>query len=215
MRKRAAKYPFGTIVADGPDNTLATTLAVGVFTKPGQKDPVELRRWSSTGGDVRNDRAISAEIAEFLKQHGVRQTVVADRIMGCPHEEGVDYPMGESCPRCPFWRTVDRFTHRPITSPALNLTPEEVLAELSVARATQPIVALAAADLHRKALMAPLLTAIEQGLANPAGLPEGATILFNYAMYLMAKWRERRAYPLVVRWLSLPGEGAFDIVALS
>ena len=30
-------------------------------------------------------------------------------------------------------------------------------------------------------------------------------------MYLLAKWREPRAYPYVVRWLSLPGEAPFDI----
>ena len=30
-------------------------------------------------------------------------------------------------------------------------------------------------------------------------------------MYLLAKWREPRAYPYVIRWLSLPGEAPFDI----
>ena len=33
---------------------------------------------------------------------------------------------------------------------------------------------------------------------------------FSYALYLLAKWREPRAYPYVLRWLSLPGEAAFD-----
>jgi hypothetical protein len=31
----------------------------------------------------------------FLKTHAVRSTVVADGIIGCPHEEGVDYPEGK------------------------------------------------------------------------------------------------------------------------
>jgi hypothetical protein len=26
-----------------------------------------------------------------------------DRNMGCPHEEGEDFPDGEDCPFCPFW----------------------------------------------------------------------------------------------------------------
>jgi hypothetical protein len=36
--------------------------------------------------------------------------VVADRIVGCPHEEGIDYPDGEKCPECPFWATRDRWS---------------------------------------------------------------------------------------------------------
>jgi len=30
--------------------------------------------------------------------------VVTDGIIGCPHEEGIDFPVGEGCPYCPFWR---------------------------------------------------------------------------------------------------------------
>jgi hypothetical protein len=108
------KYPLGTIAANGPDNKLATKLAVSVFIRPGDKEPVELRRWVTTGGDVRKDTAIGAEVAEFLKRHGVKQTVRTDRIIGCPHEEGKDYPLGETCPNCPFWLNIDRFTHKPI-----------------------------------------------------------------------------------------------------
>jgi hypothetical protein len=26
-----------------------------------------------------------------------------EEINGCPHEEGVDYPVGEVCPKCLFW----------------------------------------------------------------------------------------------------------------
>jgi hypothetical protein len=51
------------------------------------------------------------QVVEFTKRHGVRQTVTYDRILGCPHEEGIDYPEGGVCPQCPFWWTVDRFTH--------------------------------------------------------------------------------------------------------
>jgi hypothetical protein len=94
---------------------------------------------------------------------------------------------------------------------APGLTPEQILAELSVVRDTQPVEALAAADLHREALTNPLVQGILRGLQDPAGSSENDGLLFSYAMYLLAKWRERRAYPLMVRWLSLPGEGAFEI----
>ena len=30
--------------------------------------------------------------------------------LGCPHEEGVDYPEGQICPQCPFWAHRDRWT---------------------------------------------------------------------------------------------------------
>ena len=36
-------------------------------------------------------------------------------------------------------------------------------------------------------------------------------MLFNYAAYLLARWRDPCAFPLFIRWLSLPGEGAHDI----
>src|SRR5712692_4405008 len=31
------------------------------------------------------------------------QTGFLDGIIGCPHEEGIDYPEGKSCPQCPYW----------------------------------------------------------------------------------------------------------------
>ena len=38
------------------------------------------------------------------------KVVITDRIIGCPHEEGLDYPEGSKCPQCPFWAFRDRFT---------------------------------------------------------------------------------------------------------
>jgi hypothetical protein len=111
------RYPLVTIAAYGPDNTLATKLVAAVFKRSGQKNP-ELHRWISNAGDVRKDPTISAEVAAFLRRHGVKQASAFDRIIGCPHEEGVDYPLGETCPQCPFWQNRDRFTHEPKTSVA-------------------------------------------------------------------------------------------------
>lgn len=44
-----------------------------------------------------------AEVAAFLKARGAKKVVSVPEIMGCPHEEGEDFPMGEDCPFCPFW----------------------------------------------------------------------------------------------------------------
>lgn len=35
---------------------------------------------------------------------------MTDRIMGCPHEEGIDYPSGQSCPECAYWIGRERFS---------------------------------------------------------------------------------------------------------
>ena len=211
IRAKAAKYPFGTVMAYGPDNTRANKLVAAVFNQPGRREADEIHRWLINEGDIRNDPGIASEIASFFKQHSVKETTTYDRIVGCPHEEGIDYPMGRTCPRCPFWADIDRFTHEPIAPPKPTRSPEQILAELSVVRDTQPLEALQSADAHRAALVEPLLQAIERGLANPSSLPDGEGMLFSYATYLLAKWRETRAYPYVIRWLSLPGEGASDV----
>jgi hypothetical protein len=107
------KFPFGTIAAYGPDNQRATKLVVAVFKHKDQDEPEALQRWVASAGDARNDPVIGAQVTDFLKQHGVTETVIADRIIGCPHEEGVDYPLGEVCPQCPFWADKNRFAHEP------------------------------------------------------------------------------------------------------
>lgn len=61
------------------------------------------------GGDIRHDISIGKEVAAFLKRHGTKTVIMADRIIGCPHEEGIDYPDGETCPDCAFWRDRDHW----------------------------------------------------------------------------------------------------------
>lgn len=205
------RYPVATIATYGPDSRLATKLVVSVLDRPGQRDPSATHTWTTQAVDVRHDPAIAAEVASFVRQHDAKQTVTSDRIIGCPHEEGIDYPMGRTCPRCPFWAAVDRFTHDSVTPAVPTMSPSEILADLSWDRSEPPCKALESSDGHQHALVEPLLRAIDCGLANPSGAsPEEAT-LFCYALYLLAKWREPRAYPYVVRWLSLPGEAPFDI----
>jgi hypothetical protein len=79
------------------------------FGKPGAAERVGggLR---DAGQDVRNDATVVGEALEFLQEEGARTVAIADRIIGCPHEEGIDYPEGESCPLCPFWQGRDRWS---------------------------------------------------------------------------------------------------------
>jgi hypothetical protein len=205
------RYPLATIATYGPDSRFATKLVASVFERPGKRVPSATHTWTEDAADVRQDPAIAAEVARFVRRHGAKQTVTSDRIIGCPHEEGIDYPMGRTCPRCPFWAGIDRFTHEPVAPAVPTMAPAEILDGLSSDEREPPREALESADGHRSVLVEPLLRATDCGLANPSGAsPEEAT-LFCYALYLLARWREPRAYPYVVRWLSLPGEAPFDI----
>ena len=102
-------YPVATVAFYGPDNTRATKVAVGIVPGEGA-EPEEMERWFAQEGDVRTDPEIAREILEFIERHSARSVVMTDRIIGCPHQEGVDYPAGQSCPQCPFWSYRDRWT---------------------------------------------------------------------------------------------------------
>ena len=70
----------------------------------------ELERWFSEDQDVRVDVSIAGLILTFIDQHAAKTVAMADRILGCPHEEGKDYPEGQKCPQCPFWAVRDRWS---------------------------------------------------------------------------------------------------------
>ena len=108
-RKGFRGYPVATIAFYGPDDCQATKVAVGIVTREGA-EPDYLERWYADHGDLRSDDEVTALIRAFLVQHSVLSVVAVDRIIGCPHEEGVDYADGTACPQCPFWHGRDRFT---------------------------------------------------------------------------------------------------------
>lgn len=49
---------------------------------------------------------------------------------------------------------------------------------------------------------------LERCVREPDTASDGEAQLFCYSLYLLAKWRETRAYPLVIRWLSLSDAAA-------
>ena len=113
LRKKAKRgfrgYPVATIALYGPDDKRASKVAVGIVEEEDGK-PTALERWFSEEGDVRMDESILLAILDYIRDRGVKTVVMADRIIGCPHEEGVDYLEGQKCPQCPFWATRDRWT---------------------------------------------------------------------------------------------------------
>lgn len=93
----------------GLDDRRASKVSVSILRhEDGNPDPLE--RWFSETSDVRNDPEITAAIIHFIEQEGAKSVVAVDRIIGCPHQEGVDYPEGEKCPQCSFWANRNRWT---------------------------------------------------------------------------------------------------------
>lgn len=113
LRKKVEKgfrgYPVATLAYYGPNDARATKVVVAVVPVEGaEPDPME--KWYSESGDVRTDDSIIDGIAAFIQANSVKSVVGVERIIGCPHEEGIDYPEGGKCPACPFWANRDRFS---------------------------------------------------------------------------------------------------------
>jgi len=109
LNKGFRGYPIATIAYYGPDDKNATKVVVGIVPFENAV-PSILKRWSNEDTDIRIDRIANEEVIKFIQENGAKSVIMTDRIMGCPHEEGVDYPDGSKCPKCPFWAIRDRFT---------------------------------------------------------------------------------------------------------
>jgi len=94
------EFPIGTIALYGPDDETTTKIVAGAILEENAEAIIE--RW--VGTDVTENPKIRKEIGEFFAKHGVTSVVASERNMGCPHEEGEDFPLGEDCPFCPYWK---------------------------------------------------------------------------------------------------------------
>jgi len=94
------QYPIATLIYYGPDDQTVTKIAVGIIESE-DAEPI-MERW--IGPDVMTNPEVQAQIAGFIEAHGVQNVAVTDGVLGCPHEEGIDFPKGHECPYCPFWR---------------------------------------------------------------------------------------------------------------
>ena len=107
-------YPIATVAFYGPDDRRASKMTVGIIPKEGA-EPTELERWRLDLDDVRDDVGVMSAATRWIEERGPKSVIVTDRIIGCPHEEGIDYPTGETCPQCPFWANRDRWTGEPLS----------------------------------------------------------------------------------------------------
>src|ERR1700677_4243508 len=44
--------------------------------------------------DIRDDIRATEEVLAFITEAGAKSVVMTDQIIGCPHEEGIDYEIG-------------------------------------------------------------------------------------------------------------------------
>ena len=68
------------------------------------------------GTDVDTSPKVRAEVAAFLKAHGAKKVVAVPEILGCPHEEGEDFPGRHRLPLLPVLegQAGDRPAGRPV-----------------------------------------------------------------------------------------------------
>jgi hypothetical protein len=112
LRKKARRglrgWPLATIAFYGPNLSEATKVTVGIVPTEGA-EVAQLRAWKVDRGDIRADAGIAREISEFIEEHQVVSLAMTDGVIGCPHQQGIDYE-GEWCPIWVFWHGRDRFT---------------------------------------------------------------------------------------------------------
>jgi tetratricopeptide (TPR) repeat protein len=110
LRKKAEKgfqgFPVATVAYYGPNDRVATKVVVGI--EESETSEGEILRWHSPALDIRRNADVLEEIVKLLRRRDVKSVAMTEAILGCPHEEGVDYPEGEVCPDCPYWANRSR-----------------------------------------------------------------------------------------------------------
>jgi hypothetical protein len=96
-------YPVATLAFYGPDDKKASKAVLGIIVSQGA-DP-QLHKWfrEVPDADLRYDVKLQNAWIEIIRREGARSLAMLEAINGCPHEEGIDYPLGQVCPACPFW----------------------------------------------------------------------------------------------------------------
>lgn len=108
VRKGIRGYPIATVAFYGPTNKIATKLVCGILRYE-EADAEPIKKWFLET-DVRKSEKILGEVLAFIEKNEAKSVGMLEKIIGCTHEEGIDYPDGDSCPKCHYWKGRDRFT---------------------------------------------------------------------------------------------------------
>lgn len=60
-----------------------------------------MKKWFSDR-DIRKSEIILGEVLIFIQENNANTVSMIDSIFGCPLQEGIDYPEGESRPECKY-----------------------------------------------------------------------------------------------------------------
>ncbi len=92
------------------------------------------------------------------------------------------------------------------------MTLPEILSKLEPYTGRFPMKAMRAAVEQRETITPELLKVLETCAEDPAAFAQREDYMLHiFALYLLAQFRETRAYPLAVRIFSAPGEVPFDL----
>lgn len=108
VRKGDKGYPIATIAFYGPNNDLATKAVCAIIIQEDAETDL-MKKWFSSS-DLRKSELVISEILNFIDENGAKSVSMIQEIIGCPHEEGIDYPEGNYCPACNYWKGRDRFS---------------------------------------------------------------------------------------------------------
>jgi hypothetical protein len=104
LAKRGERgYPIATLAFYGPDDKKASKAVLGIIVSPGAEVHLHKGFREVPQADLRYDLKLQNAWIELMRREGVRSLAMLEAINGCPHEEGIDYPLGQVCPACPFW----------------------------------------------------------------------------------------------------------------
>jgi len=106
-RKGFQGYPLGIIVFYGHNDQSASKAVIGIIKETGGA-PVHIKKWVTEKGDLRKDVPSIKELFRYIEAYQIQSVVLTPGIYYCPHEPGIDFPEGGSCPYCPFWSGVKR-----------------------------------------------------------------------------------------------------------
>lgn len=95
-------YPLGIIAFYGHNDSCASKAVIGIIKAAGSA-PAHIKKWVYEKGDLRKDVESIKELFRYIESHQVVSVALTPGIYSCPHEPGIDFPEGDSCPHCPFW----------------------------------------------------------------------------------------------------------------
>lgn len=100
--KRVLKEgPVITVAFYGPDDRQATKVVLSIVKNSGSDSDPMIRLFAT---DVLEDLKVLEDSRAFLAAHKAPAITMTAGTVGCPHEEGVDFPLRGDCPKCPFWK---------------------------------------------------------------------------------------------------------------